>query len=441
MTNVTRYGMFVVLCIASALMPAHAVNCYAKDEGVARTQCEASRAKISAKYTSSCDLNGAKTGWLCSGTGGGAGYSCDGLVQFFTDPKPMGVCGGHYFETTCAQRPTTFSRQDVTAGTKLCATGCEVTMNPTERTTFETAGRENIVTAKGEMTPTGNACGDPTPPVKPPKSQTCQETLAGHLVCRRDDGNTCITSGATGRTYCDPDGRGKNATNPNRTENASIGPKSPTPTPPTPPTPRPGENWKPNSSATITTNNITNSTTNSSSISMSTNTGTPNTNPGDGNPDDGSGDNGTPGKPGVPGNADGDGDGLKPNQVGGTGACGSTYSCTGGDQALCAILREQQQARCDSNKGAEPGQLDGLEGDMDTALGKLFGGTQEFDAMSILGNYLGATKACPPNPVIDMQRYGTLEIPLNRVCPYLQIFGVLALCAAYLYAIKIMITG
>ncbi|MEI2455331.1 virulence factor TspB C-terminal domain-related protein [Lysobacter firmicutimachus] len=347
-----------------------------------------------------------------------------------------------YYDQSCATRPNLYQGGDVeiTRGDTFCGNGCEYKIEPTKKQTLDTPGKDDVVFARGTLKPSGKACASPNPPpLTPPKGQVCVETLGGHTVCYRDDGKTCVTSGTTGRTYCAPDGHGTNATNPNRTENVTISPPVPgqTPPPAKPPTPRPGEDWKPNGTA-----NITNHTGgNVSNITINNNAGTPNTNPNDGNPDDGSGNPGLPGGGGGTGTSQGDGDGgLKPNSVGGGGSCGSGYSCSGGDQALCAILREQHQARCNAEKGAGEGDLGGAEGGMGEGIGKLFGGEgPSTSVLDVLGNYIGSQPGCPSNPQVDAGSWGSFELPLDKICPHLKLLGTLLLGFAYLLAVKIML--
>ncbi|QWF18581.1 hypothetical protein [Lysobacter capsici] len=224
-----------------------------------------------------------------------------------------------YYDKPCSERQSLPVSKpiDITFGDVVCGGGCEYKMQPLERKTFETVGRDDIITAKGNHVPTGKAClSPPTPPKKPPPDKVCSETLGGHLFCTKDNGDICVTSANTGRTYCGPPTDGTNATNPERTENVTIGPASPTPTPPAPPTPRPGEDWKPGERASIT-NNTSN---NSNSITINNNAGTPNTGSGNGNPGDGSGNPGTPGS----GTGTGQGD-SEPSGSAGSGV-GTLYS-------------------------------------------------------------------------------------------------------------------
>ncbi|MFQ6310391.1 hypothetical protein [Lysobacter capsici] len=221
-----------------------------------------------------------------------------------------------YFLQPCSQRQSLWvdGQIDITAGDIVCGGGCEYKMQPLDKKSLDTPGRESIITAKGQHVPTGKACiSPPTPPKKPPPGKVCSETLGGHVFCTRDDGKICVTSATTGRTYCGPASDGLNATNPDRTENIKIGPPTPSPTPPTPPTPRPGEDWKPRDSANI--NNTSNN--NHNSITINNNTGTPNTGDGSGNPDDGSG------NPGEPGNGTGTGTGTGQGQGEQSGSAGS----------------------------------------------------------------------------------------------------------------------
>jgi len=209
-----------------------------------------------------------------------------------------------------------------------------------------------INVARGTLTPTGSPCSaaTPEPPPPPVKDDYCALLDGGYKVCRNSRDQQCVVSGKTGRKYC-AGPEGTNATNPDRTENVSIGPKSPAPgTPPTSPTPRPAEEWT--KDRTVTSTNTVNNTTQITNINN--NAGTPNTNPGTGTPGDGSENPGT-------GEGEGEGDGDEGSTVGG-GACDVGYTCTGGDAALCAILKEQHQQRCAGDKSTEQLKADAGQG-------------------------------------------------------------------------------
>ncbi|WP_223621036.1 hypothetical protein [Lysobacter sp. ESA13C] len=350
--NWTRCILALALLLGSAF-PASAEYtntcsdslCYFKDEGSARSACEASGQKIISKYTYVCErVTAAPMHYYCKGTGAGQGYSCSRLAtDFFTAPKPAPVYSHFYFEDACTARQPMYAGELYDTTVKdgfVCANGCEYRLDYSIRKRLDTAGKDSILAGKGMQVPTGQSCKSPeTPAKKPPdKRGVCSETLGGHTFCTRDDGKICVTSAGTGRTYCGPASDGFNATNPNRTENIKVGPPTPSPTPPTPPTPRPGEDWKPSGSGTI--NNISNN--NSNSISMSGNAGTPNTTPGSELPGDGSE------NPGIPGGTDGEGEGPEPSTASG-GACGSGWT-TSGDAILGAILGEQHKQRCAGDK-------------------------------------------------------------------------------------------
>lgn len=266
---------------------------YGCDQGMALADCNAQLSALKAKFPSAavtypCDLS--------SGNANGGAYRCE--VRDAIGPRYCGATGQapfYNFSGSCSARESYYQGLDNNLNiTRVCNAGCEMKLEPVEKYTVSSPFTDPTEGSRGTMKPSGNTCTSPRiPPRKPPPGQFCHETLGGHTVCVRDDGKTCVISGTTGRTYCAPNGSPMNATNPDRTENASIGPPSPpgSPTPPTPPTPREGENWKPSASATVT-NNTSN---NSNSITINGNAGTPNNNAGQGNPNDGSGNPGTPG--------------------------------------------------------------------------------------------------------------------------------------------------
>ncbi|KRC33938.1 MULTISPECIES: hypothetical protein [unclassified Lysobacter] len=215
---------------------------------------------------------------------------------------------------TCTQRtPTDAGFYNPQAISNKCQRGCEYTLNVSQATTKLRVDIDNgnqLFQNRGSYTPTGGVCPPEAPRPEPPKDNFCFFTEGGHKICLDSKGRQCVTSAKGGRTFCGKPNEALNATNPDRTENVNITAPAPTPgtPPPAGPQPRPGENWQPGGTSSIT--NITNNTT--TNTNTSNNAGTPNTTPGSGNPNDGS-DN--PGKPG-PGEEDDDDEGDKPGDAG-----------------------------------------------------------------------------------------------------------------------------
>lgn len=288
---------------------------YGCDQGMALADCNAQLTALKAKFPSAavtypCNLS--------SGTPAGGAYRCE--VRDAIGPRYCGATGlapFYNFSGACSSREPIYQSLDNNLNiAKVCNAGCEMKLEPIESLGISSPFKDPTEGSRGTLKPSGNTCTSPqTPPRKPPPGQFCHETLGGHVVCVRDDGKTCITSGMTGRTYCAPNGSPMNATNPERTENASIGPPSTStnPPPPAPPTPRDGEDWKPSSSATVR-NNTTGS---GNSITINGNAGTPNAGSGSTKPGDGSDNNGTlPGNNGGTGNQDAEPSGTAGQGVG-----------------------------------------------------------------------------------------------------------------------------
>lgn len=215
---------------------------------------------------------------------------------------------------TCAQRtPIDGGFYNPQAISSKCSRGCEYSLNVDQATVkyrVDVDDGNTIFRNRGSYMPTGGTCAPEAPRPEPPKDDFCFFTEGGHKICLDSKGRQCVTSAKTGRIYCGKPNEALNATNPDRTENINV--TAPVPSPGTPPPagpqPRPGENWQPGGTSSIT--NITNNTT--TNTNTSNNAGTPNTTPGSGNPNDGSG---NPGKPG-PGDEDDDDEGDKPGDAG-----------------------------------------------------------------------------------------------------------------------------
>lgn len=214
---------------------------------------------------------------------------------------------------TCTQRTPLYAGfYNPQAISNKCSRGCEYSLNvnqATEKLRVDVDDGTQLFRNRGSYMPTGGTCAPEAPRPDPPKDDFCFTTEGGHKICPDSKGRQCVTSASTGRTYCNQPKQPLNATNPDRTENVNITEPAPSPgKPPSGPQPRPGENWTPGGTSSVT--NITNNTT--TNTTTNNNAGTPNTSPGSGNPNDGSN---NPGKP-KPGEDDEDDEGDKPGDAG-----------------------------------------------------------------------------------------------------------------------------
>lgn len=216
-----------------------------------------------------------------------------------------------FYGGKCTARPTDYGGYyQSTIGSK-CHEGCSYTLSGiTQTETVTDRLGKKYTYNRGNWGPTGAVCASGEGERPPPNSDYCQAVEGGHKVCSNANGQKCVVSGKTGRSYCWTSSESGPATAPTRDESFS---KSQPGQPATAPIPREGEDWQQTNNTTVT-NNTTNTTTN---LAGYNNAGSPNTGTGSGVPGDGSGNTGTGGGDGD-GEGDGDGDAGSPGQGVGT---------------------------------------------------------------------------------------------------------------------------
>lgn len=347
MRILTRATCFSAFLLLLTLLHAPAYAGHACDGTVGTPVCDEGQAYAACLATPTNNPNFPSTKWEWAGP-----VSCEisGAGNFYHGERPYidkryephstkyMANGSFYFRGLCADRETVYAGYHDQVEGNHCYGGCEYTKGPPIEGPWRVDQHlgNSIQFERGQWSATGEVCGVSNPP-PPPKDDYCALLDGGYKVCRDSRGRNCVVSGKTGRKYCpsSPD-QSMNATNPDRTENVTQSGEAAAPgTPPQPPSPRPGENFKPSTSTSIT--NITNNTT--TNTTFNNQTGTPNTNPGSGNPGDGSDNPGT-----GEGEGEGDGDGDEGTASGG-GGCGTPPTTTG-DVLTGFLINQVWLTRC-----------------------------------------------------------------------------------------------
>jgi hypothetical protein len=293
---------------------------------------------------------------------------------------------------------------------QLCDAGCVVAPAADTMKLRVDSRDTSIFTAIGNYAPTGAVCDaglSTAPPARgPPRDEFCSVLEGGgYQVCPQKDGKICVKSNKTGRKYCGNNDYPTVSTDPNRTESTGISAEAPSPGPPAPaPVPRAGETFSPVSTGSVT-NTTTNTTTN---VTNYNNVGTPNNAGGSGTPGDGSDNTGEPGQ------GDGEEGPGEGGTIGGDGACGGTFTCSGGDAVLCAIAQQTYSARCeaDGRLGGDVGDFgdagEGVDPDPSESLREVTLGVGFLDD----GGFLGGG-SCPSFGTLSTS-YGTYNFDDNE---------------------------
>ncbi|MGJ7901011.1 hypothetical protein [Lysobacter sp. 1R34A] len=219
MCNVTTSRFIFVLVLLFLPALAYAENYHGTTEGDAKAKCEASKAKIASKFPAECVHypNHSPKEWSCEGRGNGAGYGCDGLLQFFLEPRPSGVYGHHYYQTACASLTPTQTRANMSRHPNLsvfCDGGCERKFqhgtDPEDKFTV-TDGPYAGYWIWGTGTATGKTCdpndpdGDKPPKEPPPPECTKTQKRLPDGKCV-DNNDECPVGQHMAAGKCTPDG-------------------------------------------------------------------------------------------------------------------------------------------------------------------------------------------------------------------------------------------
>lgn len=383
-------------------------------------------------YTVSHANKTVKSHYMTGVGGGTCNHATESGLQRWVTGCPTGTEWSDYSkkcDTPCSQRPALTSGNRQQPG-PFCSEGCQ----------YAPAGQQNMFSVTGSdgvarlwystagATPSGGTCAVEGGNQEAPP---CQPLGDGQTACKRDDGQICHTTATTGRQICWTPGQTGEKTDGPDMQKASAGQN---PQPPNNALLPSGDELIPQGPKTdvqhtsesghSSTTNITNYTT-----AFGTNAGT--------GKDSGSKVGSGSGSGSGEGEGDGDGDGDGKGTATG-GECGSGWTCSG-DPIACAQLREAHLQRCALVDGPAEGELGNAEDGMGEGIGKLFGsGGDGMNVLNVLGGSINQTKQCPANPVIDLGSWGAIELPLDRICPHLQLLGTLMLGFAYLFAVKVM---
>jgi len=134
------------------------------------------------------------------------------------------------------------------------------------------------------------------------------------------------------------------------------------------------------------------------------------------------------------GTGDGDGDGT----VTGSGSCDTTYVCTGGDAAACAVLRETHKLRCTLDKLTE-GNGDDDYGEENTPSDFFGVGAEGADTDLLDSNGWLSNRSCPAysDPVLS-RLGGNMQEGLSALCDGASVLAAYVLILGFMHAAWIL---